>query len=108
MSAPFVSQLRSRPGVVRLGPDGDRGMTLRVQIPEIWDVVRVETPATESVGRVKAEALAALYPDGGLPDAFVMKLNGYEVLDESVSVADAGAKDGSTFLLTNRRRRPVR
>lgn len=108
MTAPFVAQLRSRPGVVSIGANGQPRISLRVQMPEVWDVVRIETPATESVSAVKAEALAALLPNGEPPDAFVLKLNGYEVLDESVSVADSGATNGSTFLLTYRRRRPVR
>jgi hypothetical protein len=108
VTAPFVSQLRSRPGVVSIGANGQPRISLRVQVPEVWDVVRIETPASESVGAVKAEALAALLPNGDPPDAFVLKLNGYEVLDESVSVADSGATNGSTFLLTYRRRRPVR
>ena len=108
MSAPFVSQLRARPGVVRVGTDGQPRVSLRVQMPEVWDVVVVETPATEPVSAVKAAALAALSPNGDPPDAFVFKLNGYEVLDEAVSVAESGARDGSTFLLTYRRRRPVR
>ena len=108
MTTPFVAQLRSRPGVVGIGTNGQPRISLRVQMPEVWDVVRIETPASESVGAVKAEALAALLPNGEPPDAFVLKLNGYEVLDESVSVADSGATNGSTFLLTYRRRRPVR
>ena len=108
MSAPFVAQLRSRPGVIRLGADGQSRITVRVQMPEVWDVVRVETPASESVRSVKAEALAVLQPQGDLAEDFVVKLNGYEVLDEMASVAQAGAMDGSTFLLTYRRRRPVR
>ena len=108
MTAPFVSQLRSRPGVVSLGAHGAKRISLRVQMPEVWDTLRIETPATESVTAVKAEALAVLYPQGEAAHEFVVKLNGYEILDEAVSVADAGAKDGSTFLLTYRRRRPVR
>lgn len=108
MSAPFVTQLRARPGAVRLGAADAKHITLRVQMPEVWDVVRVETPPTESVGAVKARALAALHPEDEPMDAFVMKLNGFEVLDESMSVTEAGASDGSTFLLTYRRRRPVR
>jgi hypothetical protein len=43
-----------------------------------------------------------------MPEEFVMKLRGWEVLDESASLTDAGAIDGSIFLLTYRRRRPVR
>jgi hypothetical protein len=94
--------------VVELGNHGGRRISLRVQMPETWDTVRVESPLTESVASVKDAALAALNPNGEPAVSFVMKLNGYEVLDEAVSVTDAGAKDGSTFLLTYRRRRPVR
>jgi hypothetical protein len=108
VTAPFVAQLRARPGVLRVGADGQPRITLRVQMPEVWDVVRIETPASEPVATIKAQALAALFPEGGSPDAFVLKLNGFEVLDESASVADSGATNGSTFLLTHRRRRPVR
>lgn len=108
MTTPFVAQLRARPGVLRLGSDGQARITLRVQLAEVWDMVRVETPVTEPVAAVKAEALAALQPGDEPADAFVVKLNGFEVLDENVSVADAGATNGSTFLLSYRRRRPVR
>ncbi len=108
MTAPFVAQLRSRPGVIRLGSDGQPRITIRVQLAEAWDTVRVETPPTEPVGAVKVEALAALRPNDAPPDAFVVKLNGFEVLDENVSVAESGATNGSTFLLSYRRRRPVR
>ncbi|HUQ83598.1 MAG TPA: hypothetical protein VM076_20770 [Gemmatimonadaceae bacterium] len=108
MTTPLVAQFRSRPGVVRIARDGQPFVTIRVQVPEVWDVVRIETPATEPVATIKAQALAALYPEAESTDAFVLKLNGWEVLDESVSVADSGARNGSTFLLTHRRRRPVR
>ena len=108
MTAPFVTQLRARPGVIRLGADGQARITIRVQLLEAWDMVRIETPPDEPIATVKREALAALQPNGSTPDAFVVKLNGFEVLDEGVSVADTGAKNGSTFLLTYRRRRPVR
>jgi hypothetical protein len=92
---------------VRLGADGQPRITVRVQLLEAWDVVRVETPPSERVGTLKAAALAALQPNGDPPDVFVLKLNGFEVLDENVSVADTGARNGSTFLVTYRRRRPV-
>lgn len=108
MTAPFVSQLRSRPGVVRIGGDGPSRVWLRVQLLEAWDAVGIETPSGEPVASVKAAALAALRPDDQQSEAYVLKLNGFEVLDENVSVADTGATNGSTFLLTYRRRRPVR
>jgi hypothetical protein len=104
--APFVASLRARADTIRVG-DGGPWM-LRVQVPEVWDTVRLETAPTASVREVKEAALTALLPDGGHPGEFVTKLNGIEVLDEEVSLADAGTMNGSTLLLTYRRRRPIR
>lgn len=106
MSAPFVSQLRSRPGVIVFGERGPR-ISLRVQVPEVWDVVRVDAPKDTSIALVRDRALLALVgdPDGA---AYVVKLRGNEVLDESVSLDAAGVVNGSTLLVTSRRRRPVK
>ena len=107
MTTPFVSRLRARRESVRLGqPDADV-MNVRVEIPELWDVIRVVTPPSETVLALKVAALAALDPRGDQRD-FVMKLRGFEMLDEQQTLAEAGAREGSTFLLTHRRRRPVR
>ena len=56
------------------------------------------------------DQLEALYPEatGELHADFVVKLRGWEILDEGASLADAGVIDGSILLLTFRRRRPVR
>ena len=105
---PFVAQLRSRPDVVRLGGEGEAVISSRVQMPEGWDLVRFEVPTTVRVRDLKLRALQELYPDWEHPEEFVVKLNGFEVLDEAVSVVEAGARDGSTFLVTGRKRRPVR
>ncbi len=104
---PFVVQLRSRPGIIRLGAADAAVITVRVEVPEVWDVVRIEVPATESVLAVKNAALQALVPRAD-QRAYVIKLRGFEVLDESATLTDAGAIDGSIFLLTHRRRRPVK
>ena len=104
--APFVASLRARPDTIRVGDGGD--WMVRAQVPEVWDAVRLEAAPTASVREVKEHALAALMPDGGHPGEFVTKLAGIEVLDEELSLADAGVLNGSTLLLTYRRRRPVR
>jgi hypothetical protein len=106
--APFVTTLRARPETIHLGDRTAGTITVRVQMPEVWDTVRLEAPADEPVLSVKVRALAALYPDGDFHEDFVLKLRGFEVIDELSSLADAGAVDGSIFLLTHRRRRPVR
>jgi hypothetical protein len=108
MTAPFVSQLRSRGDVIELAPAGAHAITVRVEMPELWDTVRAHVSPTTPIAVLKSAALDALNPGGDAPDAFVMKLRGFEVLDETASLNDVGAVDGSIFLLTYRRRRPVR
>lgn len=106
MSA-VVSGLRSRPGLLALGAESESAITVRVQIPELWDVVAVRCAADTSVLALKRAALEAFGQRAPAVD-YVLKLRGFEVLDESVPVTVAGAREGSTFLLTYRRRRPVR
>lgn len=109
MSAPWVTQLRARPGVVTIGtPSASTRLHLRVEMPEVWDVVRIDAAPTDSVRALKLHALDALMPGALFADEYVTKLGGREILDESVTLADAGAVDGSIFLVTHRRRRPVR
>jgi len=110
MTAPFVTTLRARRATIRLAPEGVQVVTIRVELPEVWDVVRIVAAPTESVLAVKLAALRALYPEAGgeYHTDFVVKLRGWEILDEAASLADAGVVDGSILLLTSRRRRPVR
>ena len=108
MSAPFVSGLRARPQTMRLAGAGAGAWTVRVQLAELWDAVRLEASPSTPVVDVKTAALRALEPQSTHHAEFIVKLNGYEVLDEGVSLADAGVKNGSTLLLSYRRRRPVR
>lgn len=107
MSQPFVAALRARPGVVRLARDGTP-ITVRVEIPEQWDVVVVEASPSTTVAEVKRAAVGALLAPGTAPDDLLIKLRGFEMLNEQQSLADVGAVDGSIFLATFRRRRPVR
>ena len=102
---PFVAQLRTRGDTIELASPGGPAITVRVEMPEVWDVVRVAVSPADSVLALKLRALAALYPADEPPEAFVVKLRGFEVLDERASLASVGAVDGSIFLLTHRRRR---
>jgi hypothetical protein len=108
VSASFVASLRtSKEAPILVGsPDGN-ALTIRVEVPERWDVALLSAAPGASVSEVKRAALRAVTP-GAEPSEYVIKLRGFEVLDENVSLTDAGARDGSIFLLTNRRRRPVR
>jgi hypothetical protein len=108
MSEPFVTGLRARRTTIRLTPAGVAAITIRVEMPEVWDVVRVVVAPTEPVLAVKVRALEALFPEAELHEDFVLKLRGWEILDEGASLTEAGVVDGSILLLTHRRRRAVR
>jgi hypothetical protein len=108
-TTPFVTQLRSRGTPIQLatGLTGS-AITIRVEMPEVWDTVKVVVSSSQSSAEVKRAALAALYPGATHPDEYVLKLRGWEVLDENMPLAELGVIDGSILLLTGRRRRPVR
>ena len=103
-----INGLRAPPGVIALGADAPGAFTVRVQMPEVWDVVAVRCAADTSVGALKRAAFDAFGQVHHVVDDYVMKLRGIEVLNEDAPLSVAGARDGSTFLLTCRYRRPVR
>ena len=107
MSVPFVSKLRARPEVIRLGTSSVPVITVRVQVPEVWDTVRIDAPPDTPVLTLKVRALDVLMPTAEQAE-WMTKLRGFEVLDETASLSAAGVENGSTLLVTSRRRRPVR
>lgn len=108
MTAPFVTELRTSDDVVTVGGGSGTVFHLRVQAAELWDTIRVDAPASASVASVKRAALERFFPDGAAADDFVVKLRGFEILNENASLEASGARDGSTLLIASRRRRPVR
>jgi hypothetical protein len=106
--APFVAGLRVRRDIVSIGGSAPDRISVRVEMPEVWDTVRVETSSSTPVSELKRRALEELYPDALPSEDVMLKLRGFEVLDERASLKEAGAVDGSIFLMTFRRRRPVR
>jgi hypothetical protein len=109
VSATFANSLRARPGVISIGDSSARNVLhFRVEMSAVWDVVRVDAQASDSIRTAKVYALNAMMPDALFPDEFSVKLSGVEIFDESMSLADAGVVDGSTLLVAHRRRRPVR
>ena len=107
MSAPFVTTLRVRDSTIRVAPENALAITIRVEMPEVWDVVRIVAEPTQPVIDVKKAALEALFP-GAAPEEMVVKLRGWEILDEMASLAHSGIVDGSILVMMFRRRRPVR
>lgn len=107
MSTAFVTQLRtaSAPVVVSEGPGA---LTFRIEASDLWEAVRVVARAETTVSDVKQAVVARLFPNADPADDFVLKLRGWEILDERSPLSDAGIVNGSIVLLAYRRRRPVR
>jgi hypothetical protein len=106
VTASLAATVRARPGTIALS-GGPGAITFKVEEPERWDVVRLTASPSETVMAVKIAALAAMEP-GADHRRWMMKLRGAEIVAESQTLADVDARTGSTFLLTHRRRRPVR
>lgn len=83
-------------------------MKLRVQLLERWDRMPFDVSPDLPVAALKRDALTAFGVNAATAPDYVVKLRGWDVLGEQGTVADSGARDGSTYLLTLRRRRPVR
>lgn len=103
----FVNSLRTRGQPFKLGSASDQPLRLRAQVLKAWDAIAVEANPSASVRSLKELALRELYPDGQDVEEYVVKLNGFEILDEDAPISSTAARNGSTFLIADRRRRPV-
>lgn len=108
MTVSFVNELRAPDRVIMVGGGDGTVLHIRVQVAELWDTVRVDAPASAAVDAVKAAALSTFFGTSESPDDYVVKLHGFEILHEGRSLESAGVKDGSTLLVSQRRRRPVK
>lgn len=99
---------RARPGVIALGADDASAITVRVQFADRWDTIAVRCGAAVSVETLVHAAIEAFGQQVHPAHEFVLKLRGHEVRELGATLAATGARDGSTFLLAFRHRRPVR
>jgi hypothetical protein len=80
---------------------------VRVMVHDVWDEVKLDVPASTSVGDVKRLALergrVARNPDG-----YLVKHGGAELRDEERSLAEVGVGPNAPLIVLSRRRRPVR
>lgn len=107
MSAALVGELRAKRAPLQLAA-GPGAITIRVQVAEMWDAIRVTAHPDTAVSEVKQRVVNEFYPGHEYLDDFVLKLRGWEMLDEQQSLKVGGIEDGSIVLLAHRRRRPVR
>lgn len=104
---PLVSSVRTRGEPLKLGSPTGSVLHLRAQVLEAWDAVGIDADASTPVKSLKELALKKLYPDGRDQAEYVVKLNGFEILDEDAPISSTEARNGSIFVITDRRRRPV-
>jgi hypothetical protein len=104
--SPFVNNLRNQGAPLRLGSGSGPVLQLRAQVLEAWDAIRIDADPSATVKSLKHLALETLYPNVNEND-YVVKFRGWEVLDEDAPISSTGARNGSIFLITDRRRRPV-
>ena len=97
---PFTANIRSRPGVaLRLGNPGDPVITVRVQVPEVWDVIRVETPLPPAAVLeaaksffVRRNSIYAAFPEGESPTHVNLRGMGGEEIVIGVAPIDGGTR----------------
>ena len=82
-------------------------LRLRVMVQDAWDEVPLDLSAAASLADLKRAALEATKVTRE-PDDYVLKFRGFELFDESRSLADAGLVPNGAVIVLPRRRRPVR
>ncbi|HEU4523752.1 MAG TPA: hypothetical protein VFR62_01955 [Gemmatimonadales bacterium] len=82
-------------------------LRLRVTVQDAWDEVPLDLPPATSLAELKRAALDATRVRRD-PDEYVLKFRGFELLDESQSLADAGLVPNGAVIVLPWRRRPVR
>ena len=83
------------------------GSTVRVWVPDVWDIVELTTRPAETVAEVKAAALSRAIGPAADPADFEMKYRGAHV-DESRTLAELQVPSGAPMIVLPARRRPVR
>jgi hypothetical protein len=78
-----------------------------VTVQDAWDEIPLDLPAATSLAELKRAALDATKVPRD-PDEYVLKFRGFELFDESRSLADAGLVPNGAVIVLPRRRRPVR
>ena len=82
-------------------------LRIRVTVQDAWDEVPLDLPPASSLADLKRAALDATRVRRD-PDEYVIKFRGFELLDESRSLAEAGLVPNGAVIVLPRRRRPLR
>jgi len=80
---------------------------VRIMVHDAWDEVELDLSAATSVAAAKRRALELTHVDQPA-EIFEVKYRGGSILDESVSLRDAGVVPNAGLIVLRRRRSPVR
>ena len=83
------------------------GPTVRVWVPDVWDIVELPGPPAQTVAAVKAAALSRAIGATANPDDYQVKYRGAAV-DDSRTLGELGVPAGAPMIVVSARRRPVR
>jgi hypothetical protein len=81
--------------------------TVRVWVPDVWDVVELATQPGQTVSSVKAAALTRAFGAAVDPAEYEMKYRGALVANES-TLGELNVPAGAPMIVVPVRRRPVR
>lgn len=84
------------------------GLTVRVWVPVVWDVVELRVEPDWTVSRLKEEALQRATGRRPDPGSYQVKFRGALVLDETKTLAELNTPDHAPFIVHLARRQPVR
>ena len=84
------------------------GLTVRVWVPDVWDIVDLPVTPDHTVARMKSEALRRAVGGQADPAQFIVKYRGALVLDESRPLAALNLPDHAPMIILPARRRPVK
>jgi hypothetical protein len=83
-------------------------ISIRVWVPEVWDIVDLSVTPQWTVARLKAEALQQATGRSLRMADYEVKFRGAKLADETRTLADLAVPDQAAFIVLASRRVPVR
>ncbi|MDH3456102.1 MAG: ubiquitin family protein [Gemmatimonadota bacterium] len=83
-------------------------LSVRVWVPEVWDIVELSVTPDWTVARLKTEALQKATGRSPQMADYEVKFRGGKLSDETRTLADLAVPDQAAFIVLATRRVPVR
>jgi hypothetical protein len=83
-------------------------LRVRVSVPDVWDIVRLDAAPDWTVAQLKSAALSAATGRTLAEDDYLVKFRGAQVFDEGMTLQALGVPDLASLVVLPARRQPVR